>query len=528
MEQLKSTEEPVLETEFFKEQEAEKQEDEEKQLSPEEIEEVANAILFEYLKSLEESEYKGLDLTKLKDLIEKIYKLKDKVKDNVDVSNSLDESLEMMKVKLSKIIEKSTISDENLSELLSTLYKDKVPVTVDLTGIDIEGILKLFNELQKNIDSKNLKQETAARGRLIKKLKQEQKNINDSFKVIETLVQMGFELSKENASIEKIKEILEKDGNKILRLYFRNKLSDLESLKNDYQNVINDEEIQMLLFLANALKVQTKEHHENLNKRYSKEFLDKKSGLTSIFTELPNAVVLAIKKLNTSIEELNQAETQRRKLYSIKNVMKEAVTLIGTPVMFTGKYLVSNWYTFFMAYQGIKESRAEAQEREREKQEQARIEAERREAEARALEEQQRLEAEKAEEAQRQEQAASQNQEQEAAQNQEQLQQQEQEDLQTQGDNVIPQPTPDSYQHLRGTRICTMIASTAFGGNIYEQLESGLITPDSQVRVRYTSPGAQWWEFWKTEVGYFNLWQIQEIWNWQCDLEKYASNSKSK
>lgn len=552
----------------------------------EDLEEQANTLLFEYLKELENASQGSLDIDKLKGIVEKINLLKDKNKDNQEYQNSIDDCLERMKLKLSIFVKKApeVISDEELQELLNNLFEEKIPVSVDLTGINVEKIVELYQELQKAIESKDLKKETAARGRLIKLLKKEQNSINHSFKDIQTLATIGKELLKEDASIDRVKEILEEDENKNLYLYFKTQLTDLETFINAFQKVIEDEEIQKLFFLANALTDQLQEQRENLDKRFSKEFLDKKTNLTSIFTDLPNAIILSIQKISNSINELKQAETQRRKMNSIKTVMKDVTSLIGAPVVFAGKYLVNNWYTMFMAYQGIKESRAEAkrieEEKQREAEEKARIERERREAEERARQEKLRLEREKTEaaererqarleeerraaeeqarqeqlrleqeraeaERQRQEQAAREaeeerlRQEEQARQEALDREQQEQEQEQTQKETekepeqvqeeVIPQPTTDPYASIRGTRVYSIYALPPNKETIQFQLDHGLIDLDDRVRVRYQAPGAPWWAIWTDKIGYFTLAEIEEIWGFDYDLEQYqVTNAPTK
>lgn len=548
----------------------------------EDLEEHANTLLFEYLKELENASQGSLDIDKLKDIVEKINLLKDKNKDNREYQNSIDDCLERMKLKLSIFVKNApeVISDEELQELLNNLFEEKIPVSVDLTDINVEKIVELYQELQKAIESKDLKKETAARGRLIKLLKKEQNSINHSFKDIETLASIGKELLKENASVDKVKEILEEDENKNLYLYFKTQLTDLETFMNAFQKVIEDEEIQKLFFLANALTDQLQEQRENLDKRFSKEFLDKKTNLTSIFTDLPNAIILSIQKISNSINELKQAETQRRKMNSIKTVMKDVTSLIGAPVVFAGKYLVNNWYTMFMAYQGVKESRAEAkrieEEKQREAEEKARIERERREAEERARQEKLRLEQEKAEaaererqarleeerraaeeqarqeqlrleqeraeaERQRQEQAAREAEEerlrQEEQARQEALDREQQEQTQTEQEKepfqeqeeVIPQPTTDPYASIRGTRVYSIYALPPNKETIQFQLEHGFIDLDDRVRVRYQAPGAPWWAIWTDKIGYFTLAEIEEIWGFDYDLEQYqVTNAPTK
>ena len=533
----------------------------------EDLEEQANTLLFEYLKELEKASQGSLDIDKLKDIVEKINLLKDKNKDNQEYQNSIDDCLERMKLKLSIFIKNApeVITDEELQELLNNLFEEKVPVSVDLTDINVEKIVELYQELQKAIESKDLKKETAARGRLIKLLKKEQNNINHSFKDIQTLATIGKELLKEDASIDKVKEILEEDENKNLYLYFKTQLADLETFMNAFQKVIEDEEIQKLFFLANALNDQLQEQRENLDKRFSKEFLDKKTNLTSIFTDLPNAIALSIQKISNSINELKQAETQRRKMNSIKTVMKDVTSLIGAPVVFAGKYLVNNWYTMFMAYQGIKESKAEAkrieEEKQREAEEKARIERERQEAEEkerREAEEKERREAEERErqarleeererqarlEEERERQARLEEErraaEEQAKQEQQQEQQQEQRQEQTQTEQekepaqeqeeVIPQPTTDPYASIRGTRVYSIYALPPNKETIQFQLDHGLIDLDDRVRVRYQAPGAPWWAIWTDKIGYFTLAEIEEIWGFDYDLENYqVTNAPTK
>ena len=544
--------------------------------SIESLTEQAQKTLFNFLKELQKTK-EGIDnLEQLKELIEKINSLKEEHKDNEDYQKVIDEILNRMETKLSAFVKEApdNISEEELKELLNNLFKNKVPVSVDLSGINIAKIVELYGKLQEAINNKEEKKETAARGRLIRLLKKEQKNINESFKDIETIAKIGFELSKDNTSLESIKQLLEQDENKNLYLYFKDYLNDLESFINRYQTVIEDEEIQRLFFLGNALSEQLKEHGKNLDNRFSKEFLENKSKLTSIFTELPNAIALSIKKLNNSINELKQAKNQRRKLHSIMQVMTDVSKVIGTPLLFTGKYLMSNWYTLYMAYQGITQSREQA-ERERQAQaeaearakaeaeaaEKARLEAEAEKArleaeaaeqarlEAEAAEqarleaeaaEQARLEAEAAEQARLEAEAAEQARlEAEAAERERQAQAEaearakaeaeakaRQEATETQDVDVEPTTIPDQYLHLQGADLISLIVNGSFQGNIYEQFKYGVVTPDSVAHVHYLPPGVPWWQFWRIESGEFTLRELQVIFNWWPDtnLDEFAAS----
>jgi Zn-dependent M16 (insulinase) family peptidase len=173
-------------------------------------------------------------------------------------------------------IESASLSAKYTGDLRVSLFSSSITpfLKENANAVGLEN-----QDLQKAIESKDLKKETAARGRLIKILKKEQNNINHSFKDIQTLANIGKELLKEDASVDKVKEILEEDENKHLYLDFKTQLVDLETFMNAYQKIIEDEEIQRLFFLANLLSDQIQEQRENLDKRFSKEFLDKKNEL---------------------------------------------------------------------------------------------------------------------------------------------------------------------------------------------------------------------------------------------------------
>ena len=608
--------------------------DPEDQNSLEELNEEAKRILFDFLKELKQ-ENPSVDT--LKELIDAINKLKEEHKDNEEFQTLIDEYINRMKSKFGIFIKEAPeeITEEELNNLIHRLFKDKLPISADLSGIDVDKIVEQYNKLLEAMEKGNAKEITAARGRLIKLLKKQQKNIDNSFEDIKVLEEISNEILKDKPSIESIRTILEKEENRNLYIYFKEFLTDLETFINKFNKILEDEEIQKLIFLESALKTQLKEHKQNLNERFSKEFLEKKSGIMSIFTELPNAVGLSIRKLINSINELKQAKTGRRKLTSLKEIMKDIGKVLGTPLLFTGKYLVSNWYTLYMLYQGITQTKEQIEKEKAEEQarieaeeaakkaaeeearraaeekarleaeeaarkaaeeearrlaeEQARLEAEEaariaaeeeaariaaeEEAARIAAEEQARLEAEEAariaaeEEARRlaeeqarleaeeaariaaEEEAARIAAEEEAAriaaEEQARLEAEAQARLEAEAqaraeaeeqaraeaeakakeeaekaqDDIDPTPTQDQYQHLRGSRLIGLLASPAYNGDIYMQLKTGVVTPDSTARVTYSLPGAQLWEFWKIKSGTFTLREIQEIWNWWPDVD---------
>ena len=551
--------------------------DEEKDVDT--LTEQAQALMFDFLKELENDSKGTVDLEKLKTIIDKIKKLKEEHKDNEEYQKIVKEYIDCMGTQLSAFVKEApkTADEEELKALLHSLFQNKVPVSVDLSGINIAKITELYEKLQEAIKSGDDKKVTVARGRLIRFLKKEQNNISLAFGDIETIAQIGFELSKDNASIDKIKIILQKEENKNLYLYFKEYLVDLETFINHFQKVLEDEDIQRLFFLINILPDQLKEHRENLDSRFSKEFLEKKSRLTSIFTELPNAISLAIQKVNNSINELKESKTERRKLVQIKQVMTDVGKLIGTPVIFTGKYVMSNWYTLYMAYQTLTNSIEEAEREKREKaeaEEKARREAEeqaKREAEAKAkaeaeakakaeaeekarleaeekarleAEEQARLEAEAKAKAEAEEKARLEAEEKARLEAEEQARleaeakakaeaeakakaeaeakakaEAEKKAQEEKNNEPDPTPTPNKYEHLKGSSMISIIVNLSFGGDLYQQLKYGNATPDSVATIHYLPPGAQWWEIWKIQCGHFTLREAQEIFGWWADVD---------
>ena len=155
---------------------------EEEVLTVEELEEQASSILFVFLKELELSERGNLNLDTLNMLIERIKRLKEEYPDNQKYQDSINECIVRMKLKLSEFTKNAPeiIKEEDLEKLVQNLFEENIPISVDLSNINIEKIVELYTELQKAIKSKDLKKETVARGRLIKVLKKEQGNIKNS------------------------------------------------------------------------------------------------------------------------------------------------------------------------------------------------------------------------------------------------------------------------------------------------------------------------------------------------------------
>ena len=327
------------------------------------LETQAKYLLFSLLKEIENAKNGKLDINKINSLIKKLEGLKQFYVEDENFQEEIDKNIVRAKTKIIEFVKnnETQTTDEELEQLLKDLFDNKIPISANLSEIDIENIKKQYEKLEEAINNKDNAKVTVERGRLIKILKKEKKNIEKNLSDIETLVKIANVILSEEPSIDEIKTILEQKENKNLYLFFKDKLTDLEAFVNEYQKVISDEEIQKLFFLANALTEQLEEHGKQLDERFNSEFLEGKGRILSIFTELPKGVSLSAQKIANSIDELNNAKTQRLKMHSIKEVMKNVAIAIGAPIIFTGKYVVNNWYTLFLTYQGICDAKEQAQ-----------------------------------------------------------------------------------------------------------------------------------------------------------------------
>ena len=529
-------------------------------------------ILFGIYEEIEFIKKEKKESIKIKEYIDELRNVQLKLIDNEDVQNTIRDVCDKIYKKLDSIKSIKEIEHiigkvkELLLELDSSLNKSEL--NYSLGNIDIKSIVALYSLLNDSIKRGNLKEITASRGRLIRKLKNENKEINLAYENVEPLVKIRQMLNSDNISIEMIANELKKNDK--LYLFFKDSLTDLDSFRIKFGIEFNKLEVQRIIFLKELLNNQLEKHKSVLNERYQNEFLDKKGTIPSIVTVLPNAVNLSIKKLANSIDELRQASNNRKKMHLIGDAMKSALEVVGTPVIYFGKFVASNWYTMYMAYKSInmakqvkaEQEKKEAEEkaaqekkateekkaaeekalREKEKATKAREDAERRAKEKaeneRKLEEQ-RLAREKAakeaEEAEKQKQAEQAKQEEQQKQAEESKDTAKEAQKQTATDtkkqtepaqDVDPVETiPSEYDNLRGSKLFSINSGPAYDGNIDKQLDMGLIDGDTMVTVTYFPEDAKWYEFWKIRTIKIPLKYVQMIWNWSPGTDLYNYDS---
>ena len=367
----------------------------------EEVKKKLMDLLFEFYQSLSELHNDSTDLSKQEDYLLKIKAIKDKYSENKEVQSIINDTLTKINSKLEELSKNKAIGKiaEKLRVLILDSLKADISFEFNLDDIDVKGILELYRTLDEFIERGDLKEITAARGRLIKKLKKEDPKIDEVYKKIGPFIEIKNELDGDTPSLESIKSILEREDNKYLLFYFKEYLDDLEVFKNKFEEIFNRNEIQQVIFLEEALMTQLERQKSLLEERYQTEFLDRKGNLPSIITVLPGAVKLSIQKLALTISELKEAKTNRRKMRLINDAWKDGVVAAATPVVYFGKFLASNWYTIYMIYKAYGSAK-KAEEERKAAEEKAKAEQEAKEkaeAEAKAKAEQEAKEKAKAE-----------------------------------------------------------------------------------------------------------------------------------
>ena len=489
-------------------------------------------LLFEFYSELHKLKNGKTNLSRIKEIIILINGLKEKYLGNEEAQLIIDKYLKTVNSKMSEVVKNSNLDiyHDELKKILLDMYKGKVPVTINLSKIDVDKIVELYEQLNNAIEEKDLKKITVSRGRLIKKLKKEKNNIDSAFYNIETLVKINDLLDK-SSSIEKVKEILELEENRNLLFYFEDKLVDMESFKNSFEKVFEDKELQKLIYLHSALFKELEKHSKVLEERYSKEFLDKKSTLSSLVMIFPNAVALSIKRLANSINELKQAKTNRRKIAFIADTMKKTAGVIGTPLIYTGKFLASNWYSLYMSYKGLSESKYANEVGEQNKETLKVNNTPKTPTFERAMVKDGTLDSQEQNKETPKVNNPSKTPTFERAmvkddtldtkeQNKETGKNTETQLLEDHANTIENvEPVDSTNQDLKGSRLCTIFYSLAFDGNISDQLKYGYVTPDTKVSVTYVMPNTPFWKFWEYKHGEFTLRELQEIWGWFADID---------
>lgn len=115
-----------------------------------------------------------------------------------------------------------------------------------------------------------------------------------------------------------------------------NKVKSLEKMSQ------SDHELS--LKLEDLLREQLKKHKEQIDQRYSDEFLHKKATISTIITSLPKGVALQVRCISTCIDELKEAKTNKERFLGSVELLKSLGMTAATPIIYTVKFMVDHWY----------------------------------------------------------------------------------------------------------------------------------------------------------------------------------------
>ena len=222
--------------------------------------------------------------------------------------------------------------------------------------VDLLQLDRLYGSLYKAIEENNIKKITLYRGRIIRELKRRQKMIGHHYDDVRGLIEIK-ELLDSNRSFEEIKECIEKYSGAPFYEALKGAIRDLRTFQIMFEKVYKEYQVRKIELYKDALKQEIKDQKEDLKKRYSSEFLEKKGTVGSLVNVLPNAIGLAIKDVANSVDDYNVAKTNRKKASKLMEILKSAGKLIATPVIYLGKFIASNWYTLFMLQKGLQNAK---------------------------------------------------------------------------------------------------------------------------------------------------------------------------
>ncbi len=123
----------------------------------------------------------------------------------------------------------------------------------------------------------------------------------------------------------------------------------IRQLKKEIKNIksstyLSEEDKNNLKRLEELLNTELDNHKKQLSNRYKDEFLKAKATVPSIFTVLPKGVVLQVKKVVNCINELKQAKGVKEHILNFIELTKSVAMVAATPVVFTAKFIADHWY----------------------------------------------------------------------------------------------------------------------------------------------------------------------------------------
>lgn len=282
-------------------------------------------------KNVDKSEYQDNIIEDLKKIIEESKK---------DVTELID------KAPSTQVISSSL--DTILMRIEGALDNKKNPKKESLHFEKIDKLyLKMYNAMQK--DEK--KKVAFYRGRLIRELKKEKKVISQMYEEVKSLEEIN-RMLKNEASLDQIKEVLLREENKEYGSVLNNYLDNENNFRMAFQKLYDDKEVRRIILYNDALKEELKNQRVYYKKRYDEEFLGKKGDVLTTLKSFPTAMALSAKSIANSINELREAKTNKMKIQKAINTLKDVGKFAVTPVIATGKFLMSNWYTLLKLYKG--------------------------------------------------------------------------------------------------------------------------------------------------------------------------------
>lgn len=283
-------------------------------------------------KNVDKTKYQDSIIEELKKIIEdskhNVMDLIDKAPSTQVISSSLDTILIKIECAL----------DNKKSRTYNTLHFEKID----------KLYLKMYNAMQQN-DKKKV---AFYRGRLIRELKKEKKVISQMYDNVKVLDEINSILKNENASLLQISDVLNREENKDYKNLLSSYLNNENSFRNAFQNLYDEKEVRRIVLYNNALKEELKNQRVYYKKRYDEEFLGKKGDVLTTLKSFPTAIALSVKSIANSVNELQEAKTNKMKVQKTLNILKDMGKLAATPIIATGKFIMSNWYTLLKLYKG--------------------------------------------------------------------------------------------------------------------------------------------------------------------------------
>lgn len=293
-------------------------------------------------KNVDKNQYEDSIITDLKKIIEESKKdvlgLIDRAPSTQEISSSLDTIL--IKIEGALDNKKNKINSSIHFEKIDRLY------------------LKMYDAMQ-NDDKKRV---AFYRGRLIRELKKENKTISQIYEDVKALDEIDYIL-KNDASLIKINDVLSREENKEYKELLSTYLNNENNFRTEFQKIYDTREVRRITLYYNALKEELKNQRIYYQKRYDEEFLGKKGNIITTLKSFPTAMALSVKSIANSINELQEAKTNKMKIRKFLDTIKGVGKFAITPVIASGKFLMSNWYTLLQLYRGPYQAAKEQQKK---------------------------------------------------------------------------------------------------------------------------------------------------------------------